>query len=92
MNELLLSTVIRDGIALVIAFVSVALFLFACFASPVLVLIMFCDARTVFRWISGRSHPFVAWLFFFGCVAWLIFWYFKLTPTIAQVLVHEGGA
>jgi len=73
-------TLFQRAIAFVVVIVSVAFFFFAYFVSPILVLFVLCDARDVFRSISHRSHRYVASLFFLGCVAWLVYWYLKLTP------------
>ena len=91
MNMLFSLASFQDVIGAIAAIVSVALTLFAYFVSPVLVLIIFCDARTVFRWILHRSNKYVAWLFFLGCGVWLIYWYFELRPLIAQIVLHETG-
>jgi hypothetical protein len=91
MNTLSLFTSFQDVVGAIAAIVSVALTFFACFVSPVVVLIVFCDARTVFRWISGRTNKYVAWFFFLGCGVWLIYWYSELRPLIAQIVFHEAG-
>jgi hypothetical protein len=81
----------QDVLGAIAAIVSVALTLFACFLSPILVLILFCGARPVFRWISHRTNKYVAWLFFLGCGVWLIYWYLELRPLVAQIVLHEIG-
>ncbi len=91
MISLTFAAIFEAVIGIVAAIVSVVVVLLACFVSPVLVLIVFCDARTVFHWISRRTNQYVAWLFFAGCVARLLYWYFRLTPLIAQVFIHESG-
>jgi hypothetical protein len=89
--RLLVLASLEDVVGVVAAIAAAIVFFFACFVSPVVVLTTFCDARTVFRWISRRSNNYIAWLFFIACVGWLVFWYLRLAPFIAQVFVRESG-
>lgn len=82
---------VQQAVALVVIVGGAVFFLFEYFVSPLLILFVFCDASTVFRWISRRSNPYLAAFFFFGCVVWLIYWFFRLTPVIAQIVLHEHG-
>jgi hypothetical protein len=85
-------TFLQHVIALVAVIVAAAFFVFVYFVSPILVLFVFCDAQAVFLYISRRSNKYVASFVLLGCVVWLIYWYYHLTPVIAQLISHERGA
>ena len=90
MNSLLFGAWIEDVVGVVATIFGVVIFLFAYVFSPILILIIFCDARTAFRWISRCANRYVAWVFFLGCTVWLFYWYFHLVPLIAEVFVQGG--